>query len=105
MNSRAGTVLDPFDGRTFVIGREGHIYLNDPAVSKSHAEMKIAGGRVRVRDLGSTNGVYFIRGNKAVRFKDEYVEPHEIIAIGDQRHTIESLLAIVDSLSDLSCSN
>ncbi len=28
--------------KTYIIGREGHIYVNDPTVSKQHAEIRIA---------------------------------------------------------------
>ena len=34
------------EGRSFIIGREGHIYLNHPAISKHHAEISVRKGQV-----------------------------------------------------------
>jgi pSer/pThr/pTyr-binding forkhead associated (FHA) protein len=99
MNSSTSSVLGTLEGRTFIIGREGHIYISDPAASKQHAEMKIVDGRILVRDLDSTNGIYFIMDNKPVRFKEDYVEPHQTIAIGEQLHTVQSLLATIGAFA------
>ena len=87
--------LDLLEGRRFIIGREGHVYVSDPAASKEHAEIKIIGGRIRIRDLNSTNGIYFVNNNKAVRFKEEYVLPDQVIAIGQERHSVKNLLTII----------
>ena len=100
MNGSANSVFDSLEGRTFIIGREGHIYISDPAVSKEHAEMKIADGRIRIRDLGSTNGIYVVKDNKPVRLKEDYVEPHQTIAIGEQKFTIQSLLGILGAFAN-----
>lgn len=91
------SVLDTLEGRKYIIGREGHIYISDPAASKEHAEMRIVGGRIYIRDLNSTNGVYLVKNNKAVRLKEEYVEPHQILAIGEQQCSVRSLLETVDA--------
>ena len=82
------------EGRTFVIGREGHIFINSPTASKRHAEIKIIGGKTHLRDLNSTNGTYLLKNNHLVYFEEGYVNPLQPILIGDQRHTILSLLAI-----------
>lgn len=95
MNGSENRVLDSLEGRTFIIGREGHIYISDPAVSKEHAKIDIAEGKIRIRDLDSTNGIYILQDDKLVRFRDVYVEPHQTIAIGEQKHTIKSILAII----------
>ena len=95
MASRTQSVLDTLEGRKYVIGREGHIYISDPAASKEHAEMKIVGGRIRIRDLNSTNGIYLVKNNKAIRLKEEYVEPNQVLAIGEQKRTVRSLLETV----------
>jgi len=99
MNSSANRALVSLEGRTFIIGREGHIYISDPAVSKEHAELKIIEGRIRIRDLGSTNGIYLVQGDKPVRLKEDYVELNQIIAIGEQQHTVYSLLAIIGAFA------
>jgi pSer/pThr/pTyr-binding forkhead associated (FHA) protein len=99
LNGSTNSVFDSLEGRTFIIGREGHIYISDPAASKEHAEMRISDGRIRIRDLGSTNGIYVMKDNKAMRFKEDYVEPHQTIAIGEQKQTVHSLLAIVGAFA------
>ena len=57
------------ENRSYIIGREGHIYINDPTVSKQHAEIQIISGEVYLRDLGSTNGTYLIKNQRLVPFK------------------------------------
>jgi diguanylate cyclase (GGDEF)-like protein len=49
-----------------VVGRspEAQIRLRDTGISRAHAELLVAGGRVSVRDLGSTNGT-FLNGERA----------------------------------------
>ena len=92
--------LGLLEGRKFIIGREGHIYISDPAASKQHAELEIVDGRILIRDLDSTNGIYFIRDDRPVRFSEEFVEPEQVIVIGQQRHRITQLLAILGDLSE-----
>lgn len=82
------------EGRTFVIGREGHIFINSVTASKRHAEIKIIDGRTYLRDLNSTNGTYLLKNNHLVYFEEGYVNPLQPLLIGDQMHTIQSLLAI-----------
>lgn len=45
-------------GRSTVIGRgsDADVVLDDPGVSRRHAEVRIADGQASVHDLGSTNG-------------------------------------------------
>ena len=54
------------DGRTSVLGsggavlgrsREADVHVDDPNVSRTHAEVRPSGASWTVRDLGSTNGV------------------------------------------------
>ena len=41
------------------IGREGcEVNLNDPEVSRRHAEIRTSGGSLGIEDLGSTNGTF-----------------------------------------------
>ncbi len=53
----------PLDAASMVVGRgtEADIRINDPGVSRKHIEFQVAGAggdlQVRVRDLGSTNGM------------------------------------------------
>ena len=78
--------------RTYVVGREGHIYLGDDSVSRQHAEITLINDRIRVRDLNSTNGVFLVNGKKVRRIHEEYVEPNQPIVIGKNKCTIQGLL-------------
>lgn len=42
------------------------VLVNDPRVSRRHAEIRIADGEVTLRDLGSTNGT-FVNGTRVTR--------------------------------------
>jgi len=101
------------DGRTYIIGREGevyiedHIYIKSSSVSRRHAAMKIKNGRIYLRDLDSTNGTYLMENDSLVPFKEGYVSPSQPIVIGHVKCTINSLLAIagVYSASKSTASN
>lgn len=95
MNKGMNTGIGDMEGRSFILGREGHIFISDPSVSKEHAEIKFIDGRIHLRDLNSTNGTYLIKNDKPVRFRESYVEPDQTVVIGTQRHTVRSLLAII----------
>ena len=88
------------DGHTYIIGREGdvyiadHIYINSPSVSRRHAAMRIKNGRIYLCDLDSTNGTYLLESDNLVPFKEGYVSPSQPIVIGHVKCTINSLLAI-----------
>jgi pSer/pThr/pTyr-binding forkhead associated (FHA) protein len=86
--------LKKIESRTYVIGREGHIYLNDPAASKRHAEIRIMNDEIYLRDLGSTNGIYLVKNQKLIRFIEGYVQLNQTIVLGNTRYTISDLLEI-----------
>ncbi len=78
------------DGRMYrvtapvtVIGRatEADIVLDDPGVSRRHAEVHLVDGRARVIDLGSTNGT-FVDGE---RVHAETLSQGSVITIGRTR--------------------
>jgi len=100
MNKSVNAGSGSLEGRTFILGREGHIYISDPSVSKEHAEIKLVDGRIHLRDLNSTNGIYLVKNNKSVRFKQGYVEPDQTVAIGTERHTVRGLLEIIGVFAD-----
>lgn len=102
MNTKASAGLGSLEGRTYIVGREGHIYVGDSSVSRQHAEIKFIDGRIHLRDLDSANGVYLIKGNKAVRFQEGYVTPQQPILIGRQQCTVQSLLTILGILTESS---
>ena len=100
MNTKASVELSAMDGQTFIVGREGHIYMGHTSVSRQHAEIKIIKGRIRLRDLGSSNGIFYLIDDKPVRFQEGFVEPLQPILIGSQRCTVQGLLAVLGIIAD-----
>jgi len=92
MTSPRGEKSRSMEGRSYIVGREGHIYLGDSSISRQHAEIKFIDGKIRLRDLGSTNGIYLVKGNRAVRIQESYVQPQQPIVIGRCRCTVQELL-------------
>jgi len=85
------------EGRTYIVGREGHIYLGDSSISRQHAEIRFIDGKIRLRDLGSTNGIYLVRNNRAIPVQQVYVNSNQTILIGRHRCTVQDLLeALID---------
>lgn len=100
MNEYMPVDIESLEGRTYVIGRDGHIYIDSPTISKQHAEIKIINGKIFLRDLDSTNGTFLLRNNKLVFFDKGYVNILQPIVLGGQTHTIQSLLAIAGVFAD-----
>jgi hypothetical protein len=82
--ARAETALLLLEGRRLVVGpagvtlgrsRQSDVVLNDPNVSRNHAEIRPRGGSWVLTDLGSTNGSR-INGHRA--------EGSEVIRSGDE---------------------
>ncbi|HEY1523631.1 MAG TPA: DUF3662 and FHA domain-containing protein [Solirubrobacteraceae bacterium] len=93
--SREQTALLLLDGRRLVVGpagvtlgrsRECDIVLQDPNVSRKHAEVRPRGGSWVVQDLGSTNGS---RLNGRSIQGSEVVKPGDQIEVGSTRLTFE----------------
>ncbi len=97
MKNNLNIDIEHLEGRTFIVGREGHIYIDSATVSKHHAQIKIINGRIYLRDLDSTNGTYLIKNNKLVFFEKGYVNPLQPIVVGDQKHVVLDLLAIANN--------
>lgn len=66
----------------FSIGRTPNcdIFLNDPSVSKMHAEIVASNGEITVRDLGSTNGT-FINGMRL--YGTQPLKQFDILKVGN----------------------
>ena len=94
MNTDLSLKIELMEGRSFILGREGHIYVDSPTASKHHAEISISGGKVYLRDLGSTNGTFLLKNKKLVQFKAGYVNLLQPIVIGRRTFVIQDLLAI-----------
>jgi two-component system response regulator GlrR len=64
---------------TIVIGRKGaDLTIDDPSLSRLHAELYLESSGYRLRDLGSTNGTH-VRGVKIV---EAYIKPDTVIQLG-----------------------
>ncbi len=86
--------LESMEGRTFILGREGHIYIDSPTASKHHAEIHIENGKIFLRDLKSTNGTFLLKNKTLVPFQEGVVDPRQPIVIGKKSYVIQDLLAI-----------
>jgi len=95
MKSGVQTGAAFMEGRTYIIGRNGDIRIDDPAVSRGHAEISFTEGNIYLRDLKSTNGTYLAGGENAGRFSEGFVSPHQRVMIGSHIYTIRNLLASV----------
>ncbi len=91
--------LDNMESRTYIIGREGHIYLDDKTVSKRHAELQIMNGEIYLRDLQSTNGTYLVKNNRLIAFAEGYVQLNQAVVIGNRQYTIRKLLEMAGALA------
>ena len=94
MNDKPRANLELMEGRTFILGREGHIYIDAPTASKHHAEIRIENGKVILRDLKSTNGTFLLKNKTLIRFQEGVVDPRQPIVIGRHTYVIQDLLAI-----------
>ena len=94
MNDKQRANLERMEGRTFILGREGHIYIDSPTASKHHAEIRIEDGEVILRDLKSTNGTFLLKNKTLIPFQEGIVDPRQPIVIGRHSYVIQDLLAI-----------
>jgi hypothetical protein len=92
---RRGTARLRAEGRTIVVGpagavlgrsRDSDVVLDDPNVSRHHAEVRPSGGSWIVNDLGSTNGIK-VNGRR-VR-GPESLKPGDEIELGTSRVTFD----------------
>ena len=93
--ARAETALLLLDGKRLVVGpagvtlgrsRQCDVVLNDPNVSRQHAEIRPRGGSWVLTDLGSTNGS---RLNGRAIEGPEVLKPGDEIELGSTSFTFE----------------
>jgi len=92
--------IDRLEGRKYVLGRQGHIYLDSPTASKQHAEISIRDGKIFLRDLNSRNGISVMKNTKLVKFESGQVELNQAIVIGKRTYIIKDLLSFVSDFVD-----
>jgi Protein of unknown function (DUF3662)/FHA domain len=94
---RRGNARLRIDGQTHPIGdggavlgrsRDCDVVLDDPNVSRHHAEIRPSGGSWTVRDLGSTNGVK-VNGRRLDASRPQSLKPGDELVIGTTRVTFE----------------
>jgi|GEM_PF-369822 len=98
-NNKPNVNLEIIEGRSFIIGREGHIYIDSSTASKQHAELRVIDGRVHLRDLKSTNGTYLVKDRAWVRFDRGFVDPRQNVAIGGKIRMVMELLAVANDFA------
>ena len=94
MKSASNLNLDELEGRSFILGRQGHILITATAASRQHAEIIIRKGKIYLRDMNSKNGVFLKKDGKLIRFRAGNVSLLQRIVIGDDTYMIGDLLAI-----------
>ncbi len=74
------------------IGRDAscEIVLDDPGASRRHAELKVDGERILVRDLGSTNGTVVDGQRLGDRSRVAQLGDESVISIGTTTITVHS---------------
>jgi hypothetical protein len=94
---RRGTARLRIEGRTELLGsggavlgrsREADLMVDDPNVSRRHAEVRPSGGSWIVRDLGSTNGVK-VNGHRLDPTRPQSHTRGDVIELGTARVTFE----------------
>jgi Protein of unknown function (DUF3662)/FHA domain len=94
---RRGSAVLRVDGRTELLGsgggvigrsRDCDITVEDPNVSRHHAEVRPSGGSWIVRDLGSTNGVK-VNGRRLDPARPQSLKAGDVVEIGTSRLTFD----------------
>jgi hypothetical protein len=94
---RRGTAVLRIAGRTEILGsggavigrsRDADITLEDPNVSRHHAEVRPSGGSWTVRDLGSTNGVK-VNGRRLDAARPQSLKAGDTLELGTSRITFD----------------
>ncbi len=77
---------------SWIIGREGHIVLDWDGVSRHHAQLDIAAGRMTLTDLRSTNGTY-VSGRQLPPNTATPVGLHDTVRFGKRvSHSAQDLM-------------
>lgn len=84
-----GARVEVDEGRPAILVGQGpacDLRLTDPEVSRRHISLDAAGSRVRIRDLGSTNGTFV----ENIGMIEGFVSPGETVRIGATTLRIEA---------------
>ncbi len=78
--------------RIYLIGRHGNVKLNDETVSRRHARLEVDGDTLHLKDLGSRNGTYEVRGAELLPFSAGPVQRTQVFAFGECVRTVAQLI-------------
>jgi hypothetical protein len=86
---RGADLTYPLDRPSVHLGRalDNDVVLEDSRVSRYHAELRLERGRVRLRDLRSTNGT-FVNGEK---IKESVLRPGDVVSLGGLELRLDAL--------------
>lgn len=87
---------------TFTIGRsrQCHLVLGDKSVSSIHAKLTFTkDGRIKLTDMGSTNGTFRYDGSRFVSLVDSYVSPTDMVKFGSTEMHVKAMLEALHLLS------
>jgi adenylate cyclase len=84
--------IDLQPGRTLVVGRAvtSDIPIYDPTISRTHAEVALAGSGVKIKDLGSSNGT-FLNG---ARVTETEAAENDIVTFGKVAFKVVSVTPV-----------
>ena len=94
---RRGSAVLRVNGRAELLGADGgvvgrsrdcDITVEDPNISRHHAEVRPSGGSWIVRDLGSTNGVK-VNGRRLDPARPQSLKPGDVIELGTSKLTFD----------------
>ena len=95
MDNGSYTAQGFIEGKPCVIGRDAQIRIDDPSLSRGHADIRFVDGKVILRDLESTNGTYLDIGGQFEQISEAVVYPDQVVALGSKKYRIKALLAQV----------
>jgi pSer/pThr/pTyr-binding forkhead associated (FHA) protein len=79
----------PLRPGTTVVGREGDLQIQDAKVSRRHAEIVSAEGRLTLQDLGSTNGTH-VGGDRVEVGAARELQPGDTVSFGGVKMRLEA---------------
>ena len=82
---------------TYKIGRneDMDIRLDDPTVSRIHAELVVtANGKFYLTDCGSSGGTYVARNGEWIPVRQDFIAPTDAILLGRYQTTAPQLIAM-----------
>ena len=87
-------------GKQYIVGRKdarkADILIDDKTISGRHAELSISSNNeISVRDLGSSNGTFIVRGGKRIAISQQNVSvmSSDILIFGSKSFSVSEFMA------------